>query len=104
MKFDDLYTDPTVKTFAVCDARCFAADSFKECCECLYVKMVELTNVLISKGADPENMKAIVSETIGSMFDSNGILGPYHARHEETDRALVGWVNRRWKMYSDKNV
>jgi hypothetical protein len=107
MDFDNIFTDPTVKTFAVCNADCALSESLKEKFEFVYVKMVEMTNVMIAKGADPDpyKMKVVVSKLLGSIFDNYGVLGPYKAPgHVEPDRVCLGWVGQRWRVYADENA
>lgn len=107
MNYDDIFTDPTVKTFMVCDVRNALSESLKEKFEFIYVKMVEMTNILIAKGADPNphKMKVVVSKPVGYMFDTNGLLGPYRYSDDvEPDRVSLGWITQRWKMYADNNM
>lgn len=108
MNYDDIFTDPTVKAFVVCDSRNALSESLKEKFEYIYVKMYEMTKDLIAKGAnpDPHKMKVIVSKPVGLVFDASmtrcfSCPPPWL---EENDRDYVGFIGMRWKMYMDKHV
>jgi hypothetical protein len=56
---EDCKKDPTINVWGVCDASNFLAETYMERYESLYIKIVEMTNVLIAKGAS-ERRKSYV--------------------------------------------
>ncbi len=48
----DFFDDPTVSTVAICDYETFLGDTLKEKYESIYVKIIEVKNVLVSKAED----------------------------------------------------
>ena len=87
-------------TFWVIDAGETILDKY----ESLYVKLIEITNFMLRKGASEESLELILPENIFNIF-----AGCYAAFSEEqyeksNGRTYLGRLNNRWKLYVDDNI
>ncbi len=63
--------DPTILTWAVCDASTFFGNNLKEKYEGLYMKVCELTNVILARGADESSLTLATGRYFGEIFKNN---------------------------------
>jgi hypothetical protein len=59
----------------MCDARCFLGDTLKEKYESVYLKIVEMTNVLLAKGADESSLTLTTGRFLGEIIECNHSWG-----------------------------
>jgi len=88
--------DPSNSVWAVCDASTFIAESYMERYESLYIKIVEMTNILIAKGASEDSLTLVVPPYMTERLAHNST--------QEQGRHHVGWCNMRWKVYQDSEM
>lgn len=95
-RITELLKDPSVKTYILTDANCALSESIREGYEFLYVKLVEATNVLVAKGANPESMTLDTPPYMGDMLVRNFVREP--GRH------YIGTCNNRWRVFQDSTL
>lgn len=66
---DHWLKDKSITTVGMCDYKTFQGDTLKEKMENVYVKLVELHNILLSKTGHWERIPVKVGQTIYDMFD-----------------------------------
>lgn len=77
-------------------------DTLREKCESLYVKLVEVTNVLINKGASGY-FWILMGAPAASMFESSYTFDAAGALLEMGTKKIypLGVLNWRWRVYVD---
>lgn len=90
-------------TKAVCSWNTFLGDTIAEKYESLYVKVVELTNVIIRKGGSGY-FWIVCGPELASVFESSTrlvYLNIDYIPQGTKDIHLIGTIERKWRLYSD---
>jgi len=80
----------------------------KEKYEALYIKIDELSNVLVSKGADEANISLSFGRKVGEIFITNSTRFTADDKDwihsHSTGRFYLGGLNARWHLYLDDYI
>lgn len=87
---------------AAWDANTSLGDTVMEKWEFLYVKLVEVSNALIAKGADKEGMTIIAGRSIALALDCFHTSPP--AWETQTGKFDMGMLNNRWRLFLDDGI
>lgn len=95
-RFGVFAKDPTIKIWTMCDANTFLTNTVIETYESLYIKIHEMINVLLAKGASDVNLSLVVPPYMTEKIPYNSI--------DVGGRQFVGWCGQNWRVYHDPKM
>lgn len=90
-------------TISAADWRCFLGDTFAEKFESLYVKIVELSNVIVRKGFAGYFWLVCSPETF-AVIQSGGKMQYEYAPRFVKSIVLRGLLEGEWRVYTDADM
>lgn len=101
MKMTEMIKEGCCLTVGVWDANTALGDTIMEKYESLYIKLVELSNVLVAKGANEEGLMLEVCRSIGEIFISSSTRWNGPCPWETSQGRFDLGKMYKWHIYMD---
>lgn len=86
---EKLSKDKSINITAMCDARCFLSETIEDDIDSIYVKLIEITNVLITKGAEESSFILNVSNEMYNLVNSQNKFKVYKNNNIPDDQIEI---------------